>query len=1170
MFDKRLLAMVPEAKKYIAGNVALQWIALLANVVVMVCLGLFVQGAFGLGAEGQGVQVSALTLALVVAAAIIVRMAATVAAQRLSAEASICAKRVIRTALYDKLLRLGLDYLNHTSTAEATQVSVEGVEQLEVYFGAYMPQFFYAVLAPITLFACLAPLSLPAAVVLLVCVPLIPGSIMMFQKIAKRLMKNYWGSYTDLGGTFLENIQGLTTLKIYQADEARHAQMNGQAEGFRRATMSVLRMQLNSVTIMDVLAYGGAAIGIIIVMAQYLGGSISFAAAFAIVFLSADFFLPMRALGSLFHTAMNGMAAADRMFSLLAVPEPEGRSVSIDGRPATVSLQGVSYSYDGQRMVLNQVDFEAQPGQFVGIVGESGSGKSTLAGVINGRNAGFSGVALVGGEPLEQVDRATLARFVSTVSFNSRLFAGSLRDNLAMAMAAKGEPDADAVTEKRMWGALERAQIADFVRTQGGLDMPIAEDAANLSGGQRQRLVLARALLQDAPLYLFDEATSSIDPASEEAVMRVVAQLVKAGKTVIMVSHRLRNVQSADAIYAMEDGRVVQVGTHEQLMAQGGAYATMVEGQQRLERFAAAGGQQVFADELPEEPEVNPMQGQGAQAGMKRRSGLQVMGRMIGLVKPLAGYMVLAVLLGVAGFACAIAVTVIGATALTSWAGGSTTLPLVGASVVVAVVAVLRGPLHYGEQICNHYIAFRLLALVRDKVFAALRRLAPAKLEGKEKGNLISLVTADIELLEVFYAHTISPVIICVVMCVGLLAVMACQSPLLALVAVLAYAVIGVVVPLCASKASAGLGAASRGAVAGMNAFVLEGLRCLTEIIQFGQGATRRAQLVERMDAYAGVERRMKVRSAWSTAVTYGLVLAFDAAMAVLAAQLVAAGQVTAVQGCLCLALLMSGYGPVIAVANLGTTLQATLASGARVLDLLDETPQVNDVTDGVSIDGATQASISIQDVSFSYGAHEVLAHVSVNVAPGRVLRIAGKSGSGKSTLCKLLMRFWDVTEGRICVAGADLRQVNTASLRRNQAYMTQDTHLFAGTLRENLLLANPQATPAQLESACRKAALSGLLARLPQGLDTPVGELGDTLSGGERQRIGLARVFLHDAPIILLDEPTSNLDALSEAAVLDALNREKEGKTVILVSHRQSTASLADNTVTVESGRVS
>ena len=1197
MFDKRLLALVSSAKKYIALDVSLQWAALLANIVLMVSIGVFLQGLLA-GTAPEAVASAGLNLgapfggafafaesvggiAIVAVACILVRFFCSRAAQRMGLAAAGAAKRTIRQLVYDKLVRLGPSYTEHVATSEAVQVSVEGTEQLESYFGSYIPQLFYALLAPLTLFVCLAPLSLPAAVVLLVCVPLIPLSIVVIQKIAKRAMRHYWGAYTDLGASFLENLQGLTTLKIYQADEARHEAMNEDAEGFRRATMRVLRMQLNSVTVMDLFAFGGAAVGIIAVLLQFAFGEATFAAAFSIVFLSADFFIPMRTLGSYFHTAMNGMAAADKMFELLAVDEPDAGARDIDPQRAGIECEDVSYSYDGERTVLSDVDFAAPAGSFTAIVGESGSGKSTLAGILAGRNAGYSGSVRIGGIDLGEVSRDSLMRTLTVVSFSSYIFKGTVRSNLLLGRSQATDDD--------MWAALESCRLAAFVRASGGLDMTLAEQGSNLSGGQRQRLALARALLHDTPVYLFDEATSNVDAESEQAIMGVIRNLAKT-KTVIVISHRLSAVRDADCIYVLDGGRLAQAAMHTELLAAGGAYARLWNQQAELERYASAadaaeapagtaseGG--AFADEAVA-VRCGAVEPQGADRGSRAqgqtqvqtqapaRSHLSVMLRLVRLVKPLAPFMVLAIVLGVAGFAAAIFLTVFGMYGLLSAAGAQQEVSFAAVFVLVAVCGIVRGPLRYGEQICNHFIAFKVLALIRDKVFGALRELAPAKLEGRDKGDLVSLVTSDIELLEVFYAHTISPAAIAVIVSVGMTAFIACQSALLGAVAALAYLAIGVVVPLAASRASGTRGRAFRDGVGDMNAFVLDSLRGLRETLQYGGAPARSAELRRRMDGLASVESDLKGTTATFMSLTSALVLFFDVAMLLCSAGLVVAGHVSFSAAVLATGALMSSFGPVIAVANLGSTLQQTLASGARVLDLLDETPQTAEVQDGANLEGFSGARA--RHVDFSYGSKRVLEDIDLSIAPGSVVRLAGRSGSGKSTLCKLLMRFWDVSSGAIEISGEDIRRINTKSLRESEGYMTQETHLFTGTIRDNIMLARSSATEADLERACKKAAILDFIGRLPRGFDTPVGELGDTLSGGERQRIGLARVFLHDAPFVLLDEPTSNLDSLSEAAVLRALAQGRAGKTVVLVSHRASTAAIADVSYTVERGRVS
>lgn len=541
--------------------------------------------------------------------------------------------------------------------------------------------------------------------------------------------------------------------------------------------------------------------------------------------------------------------------------------------------------------------------------------------------------------------------------------------------------------------------------------------------------------------------------------------------------------------------------------------------------------------------------------------------RLVGLVRPLAPWMALAVVLGVLGFGAAIFLTVFGVYALVDLAGFPQTVGYGAALALVAVCGVARGPLRYGEQLCNHYLAFKLLALVRDRVFAALRRLAPAKLEGRDKGDLVSLVTGDIELLEVFYAHTLSPAIIAFVVSAGMTAFVATISPALGLLALASYLLVGVAVPYASSKASGMGGRELREGLGGMNAFVLDSLRGLRETLQFGRAAERSCELDERMDELARAEARLKGRGALAMSLTNGLVLALDVAMVLASGALCLSGAIAPDGALVATAALMSSFGPVIAVANLGSTLQQTLASGGRVLELLDERPQTEEVDDGVDL--GTFSGAAVRRVDFSYGGHPVLDDVSLRIEPGSVVHLAGRSGSGKSTLCKLLMRFWDATRGVVEVSGTDVRRANTASLRETQGYMTQETHLFAGTIGENILLAKPSASPEELAEACRKAALSGLIERLPRGLDTPVGELGETLSGGERQRIGLARVFLHDAPFVLLDEPTSNLDSLNEAAVLRALSEGRGDKTVVLVSHRASTAAIADVEYTVDRGRL-
>ena len=1181
MFEKRLFSLVPQATPYIMASVLFKWIALMANITVMWVLARILGGIVTDGLSAALAVDALAQAALPLAAAIIVRAASIYLAQRAGDKAAFEAVRRVRSLVYDKLTALGPSYTETVPTAEAVQTSVEGATQLQVYFGGYLPQLFFAGLAPITLFVLLVgQAGLPAAL-LLACVPVIPVSIMMVMRNAKKIGAEYWGSYVDLGGMFLEAVQGLTALKVYQADRDWHERINAESERFRGATMRLLVMQLRSICVMDLVVYMGAALGIIVAALQLAGGKISFDAAFLIVFLSQEFFLPMRRLGSLFHTAMNGMAASRRMFGILDTPEPERGNVELDGR-GDIELSGVSYAY-GDRTVLDGADATIARGSLVALVGESGGGKSTLAGIIAGRKDAYRGSVRIGGIELRDATAASLMRAVTLVPTNGYLFAGTLRENLLLA-----KPDA---TDAELLHALDRTRVAAFVRANGGLDITINEGGTNLSGGQRQRVCMARALLHDSPIYVFDEATSNVDAASEAAIGEVIASLA-GGHTVIVVAHRLSTIVDADQILVLERGRIAEHGTHGELLAAAGAYARMWNSQKQLSAYAYAedGAEDVAAAEAAEGDDGRDGADMADAAaapgsGHARRSAPSIMWRMMGLVRPLAGWLVLAVALGSIGMLTAAFVPAFGAFGLMAALGHNALgLGLVAACAACAACGITRGPLHYGEQLCNHYIAFRLLAHIRDLVFGALRQLAPAKLEGRGKGELVSLVTSDIELLEVFYAHTISPIAIALVCTAVFEGFLLTVSPELAGIALVAYAVLGVLLPLVSAKACGTTGRQSREGAGKLGAFVLDSLRGASETIQFAGGTNRSRALDELTEQVGAVDARLKRRQAASEAAADALILVANLVMLGRALQLVAAGAIDFAAAFVAVFTFVSSFGSVMAVSRLGASLQETLASGARVLDLLDEQPQCAEVTDGQDVEFAGAAA---EHVSFSYaggaGADDagqaagetaaslILDDVTCTFAPGTMTCIMGRSGSGKSTLLKLLMRFWDPTAGTITVSGIDARRINTASLRSHEAYMTQDTHLFCGTVRENLLVARADATDAELLDACQSASLTALIDRLPQGLDTPVAELGDSLSGGERQRIGLVRIFLNDAPFILLDEPTSALDALNEAAVMQAVDElKRRDKTIVLVSHRASTCAFADCSLSVEHGRLS
>ena len=579
MMDKRLLRLVPQAMRHVLLTVLAQWVGLLGNVAMVWVI------AQALAALVTGGMLSQSLLSML-ALGIVARVVATRLSARESFAASQDVKRVLRRRIYEKLLVLGPNYSEVIPTAEVVQLSVEGCEQLETYFGQYLPQLFYSVLAPVTLFFVVAPLCLPAAVVLLVCVPLIPVVIVLVQKVAKRILGKYWDQYAELGDSFLENLQGLTTLKIYQADEARHRAMNEEAEHFRVVTMKVLSMQLNSIIVMDIVALGGAVAGMAVALFATATGAVDLFGCLFIILVSADFFLPMRQLGSFFHVAMNGIAASEKIFRLLAIPEPEPRPLLANSGDH-FRLSHVTFGYELERPVLFDVSLDVPACGLTAIVGESGSGKSTIAALMSGRRDGYEGDVLLGGKQVREIDRASLAHHATVVGLQAHLFAGALRENLLMAA-----PEA---SDDELWRALEFARLDQFVREQGGLDMRLEQNGENLSGGQRQRLALARAVLANSAVYVFDEATSNVDVESEEAIMAAVRELART-RAVVVISHRLANAVAAQRIYVLEHGHVVGEGTHEELLAGCGEYRQLWETQQVLERYSSNSEGEVSAD----------------------------------------------------------------------------------------------------------------------------------------------------------------------------------------------------------------------------------------------------------------------------------------------------------------------------------------------------------------------------------------------------------------------------------------------------------------------------------------------------------------------------------------------------------------------------------------------
>lgn len=1319
MFDKRLFSLAPGVGRLVAAKVFCQWIGLLSNVVFVVTVVVMlspvlavVESAFdpmfsmgdsgllsrmfvGLGYGGFSAETYiGCVLAIVVCA--VLRFLMMRAAAYFGAEAAERVKLALREQLFNKMLAIGPSYSQHISTADVVQSAGEGIEQIQSFFELFLPQLFYAILAPVTLFFIVAPINMPTAVTLLVCAPLIVLIVGMVAMRAARVFKKYWGKYTDMGSVFLDNVQGLETLKTFDADAHAAKKMNEQAEQFRVMTMNVLQIQLRSLTAMDVVAYGGAAAGVGVAIWQYASGAaLPLAGVLLIVLLSADFFIPLRQLGSFFHVAMNGMTSTKRIFALLDTPIPahgmqempefgasdNGVDVCFDDvsfrytdvaadtaaadaetgetgnngeKSGVVGAGKTSMSKDGNGSVvaLHGVSFTARRGQVTAIVGPSGSGKSTAVELLAGNLSGYEGcVELRLGNAengstqryrISDLSIESLTKEIAIVAAQSHLFAGTLRDNLLMA-----KPNA---TENELWQALEAAHISDFVRAQSQeLDLVIEQGASNLSGGQRQRIAIARALLRESAVYIFDEATSSVDVESETLILQTIRALADRGKTVIMVTHRMANAADADHVVVFERGRVTEQDAHAELMRANGTYAKLFRAQQTVENIglrnnathSTSASHALKASDSAESVTQRAEMGlqvsdsaetdeQGAKTGVRMSDSAEsdakamptarVIARLLKEVGPQRKYMIVACVCGTLGHLAATFLPVFGIAAAFAAVGSPVwNLSVPAALAAMAVCALIRGGMRYAEQFMNHNVAFRLLALFRAKAFAALRRLAPAKLAGKGKGDLIALVTTDVELLEIFFAHTISPVVIAIVTTVVYALALLTLSPPLAATLIIAHLIIGVILPKLFASAVRGIGPELRKESSALDDEMLDDMRGIGEIIRFGQGDARLASIQRRTRLLWGKRVRLSVKNGDFAGFGAVLVMLFTAIAAFLVMTLCTVvstaadmseglmwmGSVDSNAPALVVAfvLLASSFGPTLALSALPANLTQTFASARRLFSLVDEAPAV--VEQG--IERPEYQGMTMRDVTFGYGSgarisgertpngrsehatgmsparpaeaqssgeqgagiasQPVLEHVSLDVSQQGILGIQGPSGRGKSTMLKLLMRYWDPDSGTISLSDVPLPQVDAGWRRRVQTMMGQETYLFDGTIRENLAIACDSFDSAAsaipdsvLREALAKASALELVDALPNGLDTQVGELGGRLSEGEKQRIGLARMFLRDADLVLFDEPTSRLDAYNESVILGSINDLAErGSAVVLVSHRDSTMRIAD-----------
>ena len=1179
MINVRLLDLLKDAKKYIYYQIFTQWIMHLLNILITYNISYLVDSYIkGTLSNRQIICSVIFTLVSLYCSYILEKLHV-----KATTKASLNVKRILRKKIYSKLIKLGISYNENIATSNLVQLSVEGVDQLEVCFGQYISQVFYSLIATFTSFIAVSIKSLSAGLVLLLVVPLIPISIMIVQKIAKSILGKYWKSYTDLGETFLENLQGLTTLKIYQHDEQKSLEMDCNAEQFRVETMKLLVFQLNSISIIDIMTYGGAAVGMLMALSKYNSGAISFGGAMTIILRSAEFFLPLRRLLSFFHVALNGMTASDKIFKFLDLKEKENKSLSLTNEdPIDLTLDNVSFCFKEDKTILKNLNLSIKNNDFIAFVGESGCGKTTLARILSGILNNYKGNINIQNKELKDISEESISKNIVVISSDSYIFKGTIKDNLLMAK--------ENATYEEMINMLKEVKL-DEIFEKNGLETIINEEGQNLSGGQKQKLALARGLLVDAPFYIFDEATSNIDKESEADIMKVIKSLV-GKKTIILISHRLGNVVDCDKIYLMQEGEIKESGTHEELINLKSEYFKLFNTQKDLENYSSAHKKDKKAhkfekfSELKNEPlntdEKSP-RGENEEKTLKEDvdiniksnfktenniSKLEIITSLLKLVQPLTGVMVLAITFGFLGFLSAIFLPVKSMKYVFLYFEGKKNISY---KAILLLMATSKGFLKYAEQFCNHFIAFKLLALIRHQIFQKLRTLCPAKLENKEKGNLISLITSDIELIEVFYAHTISPTFIAILISCFMVIYINTISFLAGIIALTSYCILGIGIPLIISPKLEKISLNYRNKTGDMNSFMLISLRGIRETLQYLNGAKRLNEIENKCKELAELKIELSKVEQVQKALTNLIVLGSSYGLFYILLYKLYNNQITLFETIIPMICLINSFGPVIALSNLSMDLSQTLACGKRVRDLLDEEPVVNEVKFNKKI---SNENLSIGNVNFAYKIKnnekgikmcEVLNNFSCNIPKGKIIGIHGKSGCGKSTLLKLIMRFWDVDKGEIKFGNDNIKEIDTNELRSIESYLTQETYLFNDTIEANIRLARENASKEEVIEAAKKASIHNFIMSLPNKYNTKVGELGGILSSGEKQRIGVARAFLHNPKLLLLDEPTSNLDSLNEGIILKSILEEQNEKSVIIVSHRESTLDCVDEIIKFE-----
>jgi len=1157
-FDGRLWRMTVGLRGRMALGVALGLLALAAGIARFAFLGVALARVFdGAGAASVAWPLAGAVLAVLLRAAL--DHARAVQAHRSAA----AVQTKLRAALFDRIAALGPAWFAGERTGGVMLSMVDGVEQLQTFFGQYLPQLAIAACAPLAIFAFIAFWDVPVALVLLVAALLtlvLPALVHSWDRRASLARQK---AFKAFGGEFLDAVQGLPTLQAFGQSRSYGERLADKARALYRSTFWVLALGVLTRGITDTGMALGAAVALILGAHRVGAGEMSLEALLVVLMAGTEIFRPLRDLRSVLHQGMIGQSAALGIHALLeAEPAvaPGGAALDLQGRPPAIAFEGVRFAYPGGRAPAHDgLDFAIAGGERIGIVGPSGAGKSSILRLLLRQHDPQAGRIRIGGQDVAGLDPASIAAQVAIVAQDATLFHGTIAENLRL-----GRPQA---TEAEMEAACRAANAHDFILAlPGGYEAMIGERGARLSGGQRQRLAIARALLRDAPILILDEALSAVDAENEALIQQALDRLMQ-GRTTLILAHRLSSVIGADRILVLDQGRVVESGTHAALMERGGTYRRLMGGQASEGGAAVAylpataAPAQAEAVEEAGAPPPEPIAEAAAAIGWG-----ETLSSLLHHIRPWRGKMALTVLFGIGRVVAFIGVGVLGALLIAALREGAPTLGLALALLVAAPVA---GGLHWLESWLAHDMAYRLLAEMRIGLFAKLDALGPAYLLRRRAGDLVSLATTDVETVEYFYAHTVAPAVVALLVPTTVLLVLAVVAWPLALV-LLPFLGFAALSPLRGRSRIDGLGAEARGALGGLGAHVTETIQGLGDLLAFRAVPARREGFLGHVADYQ--RRRLalqedQARAAAGLEVATGL---GGLAVAAMGAVLVAQGALPAGLLPMLILLAIAAFLPVSEIAQVGRQLADTIASTRRLRVVERERPAVADGTQLPAL-RAGGSEVAFQEVRFTYPgrARPALDGVTLTVPAGRTMALVGPSGAGKSTVASLLLRFWDPEAGRVTLDGADLRDLTLEGLRRHVALVAQDTYLFNDTLEANIRLARPEASAADLAVALERAALTGFVASLPEGLATRVGERGVQLSGGQRQRIAIARAFLKDAPVLVLDEATSHLDAISEALVRDALEALMRDRTVLVIAHRLSTIRHADAILVMQAGRV-